>query len=218
MRKHARRVDTHYQGPECSDGWPDFVPTSAILVTCIGLDGKPNIIPLTGWGVLCRFPFVFGIAICQGQYTKNYFPRFSHHLLEEVPEFVVNIPHSGLRDAITVCGSMTGGQGDKFQAAGLTPQPSLIVRPPVIAECPVNFECRVVNRVSLGSHDVFLGEAVAVHSAEMDQCVDEDLMTMTLDLDAGRTGKLSWRSLPHLQIADAPGECDSDQPSTFVRA
>jgi len=219
MRKNAHRIDTHYTGEGCNDGWPDFVPTAAILVTTVDAAGKPNIIPLTGWGVLCRFPFVFGIAICRGSYTKNYFPRYSGHLLEEVPEYVVNVPHAGLRDAITVCGSMSGGGGDKFAAAGLTPQPSLVVRPPGIAECPVNFECKVVNVVSLGSHDLFLGEAVAVHSSVVDQSIDEDLMALVVDLDKGRKGRMTWGSLPKITAPPVDGDVDVDvDQSPFVRA
>jgi len=196
MLKDARRVDTTYHGPDCDDAWPAFAPTSAVLVTCVDCQGRPNIIPLTGWGVLCRFPFIVGIAICQGHYTRNYFPRYSRRLLEEVPEFVLNIPHTGLREAITLCGSVSGDKMDKFQAAGLTPEPSIVVRPPAILECPVNLECRVQQMVKLGSHDVFLGEMVALHSAVVRQTCNEDLVTLTLAADGERTSRLVWRTLP----------------------
>jgi flavin reductase (DIM6/NTAB) family NADH-FMN oxidoreductase RutF len=200
MIKKTYRVDTHYGGPEQNDAWPAFVPAAAVLVTCVDRHGRPNIIPLTGWGILCRFPFIVGIAICQGYYTVNYFPRYSHRLLQEVPEFVLNIPHSGLRDAITICGSVSGDQVDKFQAAKLTPQPALVVRPPVIAECPVNLECQVRQVVSLGSHDLFLGETVAVHTAVSEEITEEDLITMILAADEEKAEKMSWHSLPLREI------------------
>lgn len=196
MIKKAFRVDTNYHGPETPDGWPSFMPCAAVLVTTIDEQGKPNIIPLTGWGVLCRFPFIVGIAICQVDYTKNYFPRYSHRLLQEIPEFVLNIPDVSLRDAISVCGSTRGFQVDKFQAAKLTPEPSLVVRPPCIAECPVNMECKVVQVVKLGSHDAFLGEAVAVHTAIGEGRVDEDLNMMDVNLEQGKVKEMLWRSLP----------------------
>lgn len=196
MRKRSLRVDTHFHSPDEDDAWPAFVPAAAVLVTCVDRQGRPNIIPLTGWGVLCRFPFIIGIAICQGEYTRNYFPRYTHRLLQEVPEFVLNIPHEGLREAIALCGSVSGKEVDKFQAAGLTPQPSLVVRPPGIAECPVNLECLVRQVVSLGSHDVFLGETVAVHTAAAETVTQEDLTLLTLRGDGEGYRKLSWRSLP----------------------
>ncbi|MEC9489028.1 MAG: flavin reductase, partial [Halanaerobium sp.] len=36
----------------------------------------------------------------------------------------------------------------------------------MIAEAPVNIECRVVETISLGSHDYFIGEVVAIHAEE----------------------------------------------------
>lgn len=198
MNKSVYRVDTNYHGPEDDDAWPAFMPAAAVLVTCIGQEGRPNIIPLTGWGVLSRFPFIVGIAICQGHYTKNYFPRHSHRLLQEVPEFVLNIPHTGLREAITICGSVSGDKVDKFRAANLTPEPSLVVRPPAILECPVNLECQVRKVVNLGSHDVFLGEAVAVHTGIVEQTIEEDLMKMSLAANGAEGGRMLWRTLPLL--------------------
>jgi len=198
MHKTIRRVDTSYQGPTQEDAWPAFVPAAAVLVTTVDPQGRPNIIPLTGWGILCRFPFIVGIAVCQGEYTKNYFHRYSHRLLKQVPEFVLNIPHSGLREAITACGNVSGDKADKFALAHLTPEPSIAVRPPAIAECPVSFECLVRQVVSLGSHDLFLGEAVAVHTAVVGETIDEDLMTLALGVE-GAADKLIWRSLPVLK-------------------
>ena len=40
------------------------------------------------------------------------------------------------------------------------------VRPPLIAECPISIECRVLSIQEVGDHDLFLGEAVAEHVAE----------------------------------------------------
>jgi flavin reductase (DIM6/NTAB) family NADH-FMN oxidoreductase RutF len=205
MEKKIRTIDTHYKGPETDDAWVEFTPSAAVMVTCIDNQGKPNILPLVGWGVLSRFPLIIGIAVCHDQYTKNYFKRYSHDLLLTVPEFVLNIPHEGLRESISVCGSCSGDKMDKFSEAHLTPMPSTIVRPPVIAECPVNIECKVINVVRAGSHDIFLGEGVAVHSAIKHTEIDEEMMVMTLYGDEAETGQtpdgvskrqLLWRTLP----------------------
>jgi flavin reductase (DIM6/NTAB) family NADH-FMN oxidoreductase RutF len=198
MQKTIRRVDTNYQGPTQNDAWPAFVPSAAVLVTTIDAKGRANILPLTGWGILSRFPFIVGIAVCQGEYTKNYFHRYSHRLLKQVPEFVLNIPHTGLREAITVCGGVSGDKADKWALAHLTPEPSIAVRPPAIADCPVSFECVVRQVVPLGSHDLFLGETVAVHTAVVGETIDEDLMTESLGTE-GAAQKLIWRSLPVLE-------------------
>jgi flavin reductase (DIM6/NTAB) family NADH-FMN oxidoreductase RutF len=61
---------------------------------------------------------------------------------------------------------------DKFQAAGLTPVPAAVVRAPLIAECPINVECRVTGIQEIGDHDLFLGQAVAQHVNS--ECLDEN--------------------------------------------
>ncbi len=197
MEKTVRSVDTAYKGPTSNDGWIDFVPAIAAMVTTVDKNGKANILPLIAWSVMSRFPFIIAIAVCHSHYTKNYFPRYTNKLLAEVPEFVLNVAHAGLKDAITICGQWSGDQVDKFAKAGLTPQPSKIVRPPVIAECPVNYECKVIQKTRIGSHDVYFGETVAVHSAVKETAIEEDLMLIDMIEDGHPNGKkLAWRSLP----------------------
>ena len=48
----------------------------------------------------------------------------------------------------------------------LTPAAASKVSAPLIDECPVNIECRVVDIKELGSHDMFIAEVVAVHADE----------------------------------------------------
>jgi flavin reductase (DIM6/NTAB) family NADH-FMN oxidoreductase RutF len=76
-------------------------------------------------------------------------------------ECVLNLVPSPLADAVDRLAMTTGAdpvperkaamgyvhEPDKFRLAGLTPQPSGLVAPPRIAECPIQLECQVV-----GSH------------------------------------------------------------------
>ena len=196
MQKTIRCVDTNYHGPEAGDTWAEFVPAIAAMVTAVDQQGKPNILPLIGWAVLSRFPLIIAIAVCHSQYTKNYFPRYTNKLLKEVPEFVLNIPHAGLRDAISICGKFSGDKVDKFSEAGLTSAPSTVVRPPVIAECQTNLECKIVQSVRVGSHDVYFGEVVAIHSAIKETKIDEDVVIIDVQDEKYPGQKLAWRSLP----------------------
>ena len=197
MEKIIRTVDTSYKGPDVEDSWVEFIPALAAMVTAVDKNGKPNILPLIAWAVVSHFPLVLAIGVCHSQYTKSYFPRYTNKLLKEVPEFVLNIPHAGLRDAISICGKFSGDQVDKFKEAGLTAQPSKVVRPPVIAECPINFECKIIQSVRVGSHDIYFGEVVAFHSALKNTTIDEDVVMMEMLGDKNHPGeKLAWRSLP----------------------
>jgi flavin reductase (DIM6/NTAB) family NADH-FMN oxidoreductase RutF len=66
------------------------------------------------------------------------------------------------------CGRCSGRDGiDKFARFNLTPLPSKYVKPPIIAECPVNLECRVVAFHHVGDHDLFIGEVLLEHVDEV---------------------------------------------------
>ena len=60
----------------------------------------------------------------------------------------------------------SGRDVDKFKEMGLTALPGKEVNAPLIAESPVNIECKVTQVIPLGSHDIFLAEVVAVHVDE----------------------------------------------------
>lgn len=127
-------------------------PVPAVLVSC-GVE-KPNIITLAWVGTLCSDPPSVGIGVRP--------ERFSHGLIVEAGEFVVNLPRADQVDAVDYCGQVSGAQVDKWAACGLTPVPASKVRVPLIAECPAALECRVTQQVTLGSHDLFVGEVLAV--------------------------------------------------------
>ena len=137
-------------------------PTPAALITSVAPDGKPNIITLGEvFNLSLRTPVIVGIAIRKATY--------SHGLISRSGEYVVNMPTTHMLEAVDRCGSVSGRQVDKFAAFGLTPVPATVVKPPLIAECPVNLECRVIRVEETGDHDLFQGQVVAAH-------VDESLL------------------------------------------
>ena len=137
-------------------------PTPAGLITSIAPDGRANIITLGEiFNLSLRSPTIVGIAIRKATY--------SHGLIAQSGEYVVNLPTTRILAEVDRCGSVSGRKVDKFAAFGLTPLPAAVVKPPLIAECPVNVECRVIGMEEVGDHDLFKGEVVAAH-------VDEDLL------------------------------------------
>ena len=78
----------------------------------------------------------------------------------------MNIPGEELLEVTDRCGQVSGREIDKFAVTGLTPEAASEVKAPLIAECHVNMECKVRQKLELGAHDLFLGEVVAVHVEE----------------------------------------------------
>jgi len=112
----------------------------------------------------------------------------------------------GLREAITVCGERSAHDPkvDKFELAGLTPGSSVVVKPPIIQECPVNLECIVRHRIPLGSHDVFVGEVVASHmyGRPVKTDVTEENVWVLQPEDGGPRMKLYWKTLMDFSPAE----------------
>lgn len=130
-----------------------LTPTPAALVTCGTMD-HPNVLTVAWTGIVCSSPAMTYVSIRP--------ERFSHHLIEESGEFVINVTTAELVRAADFCGCRSGADTDKFAEAGLTPVPASQVAPPLIEESPVSLECKVVEIKRLGSHDFFLAEIVAV--------------------------------------------------------
>lgn len=121
----------------CTDELLRRMRHEGVLCTVVDNDGRTNLLTL-GWGLLG--PMYHGCPILAIAITPL---RYSWRFIEEVPEFVIGVPGDGIRAGVDLCGRESGRDMDKFAAAGLTPVPALHVRPPAIAECPVNIECRV---------------------------------------------------------------------------
>jgi len=131
-------------------------PVPVVLVSSIDKSSdNANIITIAWCGVVCSKPPFLSVSIRPS--------RHSHKLIKEAGDFVVNIPDRDLLKETDLCGVVSGRDSDKFKAYSLTRIPSSKISSPMIAECPVNIECALKNTLSLGSHDMFIGEIVAVH-------------------------------------------------------
>jgi flavin reductase (DIM6/NTAB) family NADH-FMN oxidoreductase RutF len=137
------------------DVFRPVLPTPAALISCVADGQRPNIITLGECYMLALDPLVVGISIRPS--------RYSHRLISESREFVVNFPTAEMAAAVDFCGMASGAKVDKFAGAGLTPDPAEVVAAPLIRECPLNLECRVRDVLKMGSHDVFIGDVVATH-------------------------------------------------------
>jgi len=160
-------------------------PCPVVLVTCADETGRPNIITLAWVGVVCSDPPMLGVAIRPS--------RYSYGLIERTGEFVVNIPTRDIVGQTDFCGEVSGRDVDKFSKSGLTPEASSKVTPPLIKECPVSLECKVKDKIRLGSHDLFIGEVVSLHA-------DENLLDSGGNIDFSKTGAMTYMHVGYWEI------------------
>jgi len=153
-------------------------PSPAALITCAGPAGRPNIITLGEcFNVSIARPVIVGIA------TRT--ATHSYGLIRSTGEFVVNLPTARMVRVVDAVGCVSGREVDKFERFGFTPLPAAEVGPPLIAECPVNIECRVLSEQQVGDHQLFLGQVVAEH-------VDEELLDADGTPDPARLDMLIY--------------------------
>lgn len=136
-------------------------PVPAVMVSCQRGDEKPNIITVAWAGTICSDPAMVSISVRK--------ERYSHNIIKESGEFVINLTTKRLCRATDYCGVRSGKDTDKFADMHLTPEKSVKINAPAIKESPVNIECKVKDIIELGSHDMFIAEVVAVN-------VDESLL------------------------------------------
>ena len=128
-------------------------PLPPALVVCGDME-KPNVLTVAWTGIINSQPPKTYVSIRP--------ERYSHGIISERGEFTINLPTKELVRAVDFCGVRSGRDIDKFEKCGLTPVPASQVAAPVIDECPIALECKVFDRVSYGSHDMFLCDVVAV--------------------------------------------------------
>lgn len=92
--------------------------------------------------------------------------RYSHELLLNEKEFVLAFPGGDIASEVLRCGTVSGRDCDKFEDTGLTPVKAKHVKPSLIAECTVNYECAVRGVLETGDHTVFAGEVLASYISE----------------------------------------------------
>lgn len=121
------------------------------------LKGQPNAMTV-GWLMpLSLDPVLIGVAVRPS--------RLSHEFISKSEQFGISVPTMDLLSALHGCGEASGRDDDKFQRFGLTPEDPVDIDAPRIGECVAHIECGVIQRMSLGDHDLFVGHVLNV-SAE----------------------------------------------------
>ena len=136
-------------------------PTPVVLVSCAEKGNPENrdMVTVAWAGTVNSEPPMVSVSLRK--------ERYSHGLIESSGEFVVNVPDEAMCRAVDFCGVRSGRDTDKSRETGLRyiPAENMSVAPAVDG-APVSLSCRVKQVIPLGSHDMFLGEVVAVRVRE----------------------------------------------------
>ena len=138
-------------------------PVPAVLVSVGDKEGRTNLLTIAWTGTVCSDPPMAYISV-----RPN---RYSYEMIRSSGEFVINLTTEKLVRAADFCGVRSGRDTDKWKECSLTAAPAKSLQyAPILADSPVNIECKVENTLELGSHDMFIARvtAIQVDSAYMD--------------------------------------------------
>jgi flavin reductase (DIM6/NTAB) family NADH-FMN oxidoreductase RutF len=126
-------------------------PGPVVLLTT-ARNGKANIMAMS-WHMMIEFepPQVACIV------SNN---NHSFAALRGTGECVIGIPARKLATKVVKVGNSSGRDLDKFTAFGLTKRPALRVRPPLVAECFANLECKVTDTRFVNRYNLFILEVL----------------------------------------------------------
>jgi len=133
-------------------------PRFVVLVSCVDKAGKANVITLAWSMPVSINPPIVVISIAPR--------RYSHKLIEETKEFVINIPTMDIAQETLFCGRRSGRISDKFKETRLTTLPAKMVRPPIIKECVAHLECKLEGQITVGDHTLFTGRVLTAYANE----------------------------------------------------
>lgn len=130
-------------------------PAPKILVSCRDNNGKNNALAVA-YCCNCSFdPPMIMVGIVPS--------RYSYKIIKESGVFVVNLVTKKQQEMFDYLGSHSGRDEDKFAKLNIKVEEGIKVNAPLLADCPVNIECSIVNSIVTGSHEMFAGKVEYVH-------------------------------------------------------
>lgn len=130
-----------------------LAPVPAVLVGC-GSGDKANVITIAWTGILNSQPPKTYISVRP--------ERFSYELIDSNGVFTINLPTEDMVRQLDWCGVKSGRDEDKFLSCGFERESCFEIDCVSIAQCPITLECKVADKIHLGSHDMFIADILCV--------------------------------------------------------
>jgi flavin reductase (DIM6/NTAB) family NADH-FMN oxidoreductase RutF len=136
-----------------------FRPEKAVFVISYDNTNHRPSGMVCGWSTTCSSdPDMIAVSLWKKGYT--------HKLIQETKEFVVAVPNKSLLKAIKVFGENHGDKLDKFKVSKVKTSSSKFIKPPLLSDATMNFECVLDKEIDSGDHILFLGKIVASYINE----------------------------------------------------
>ena len=126
-------------------------PGPVVLLTT-ARKGRANVMTMS-WHMMIEFEPPQAACVVS---SANY----SFAALRATGECVIAIPARKLATKVVKVGNSSGRDIDKFAAFGLTKMPAARVKPPLVADCFANLECKVTDTRLVNKYNLFIVEVL----------------------------------------------------------
>jgi flavin reductase (DIM6/NTAB) family NADH-FMN oxidoreductase RutF len=163
------------------------VPRPIGWISTVDEAGRPNLAPFSFFNVVCpKPPTVLFCPMIRGTDGNT---KDTLNNVKATGEFVVNIVTEELVPAMIASSVEIAADVNEFELTGLKTAPSVVVKPPRVAQSPIHFECKLTQIVEIGNNrgggSVVIGEIVHLHVDER-VLFDEDKIDLTALKPVGR--------------------------------
>ncbi len=136
-------------------GSKTFLYPMPTVIVGAEVKGKPNFLVIAYCGIVNHSPAMIAIASNKAHYTNEG--------IKEAGAFSVNIPSTAMVKITDYCGIASGRNTDKSKL--FKTFFGRLKNAPMIEECPLNLECKLVKTVVVGdTHEIFIGEIVETYT------------------------------------------------------
>jgi flavin reductase (DIM6/NTAB) family NADH-FMN oxidoreductase RutF len=139
-----------------------IVPRPIGWISTVDRQGRRNLAPFSYFTAASADPPF--VLFCPALRVRGGEMKDTLRNVRETREFVVNLVTEPLVEAMNVSSTEFPPEIDEFEAAGLTPEHSVVVQPPRVAESPVHFECSLERIIEIGtkpgSGNIVIGRVV----------------------------------------------------------
>lgn len=181
------------------------VPRPIGWISTVNADGQPNLAPFSFFNVVCpRPPTLLFCPMIRGTDGNT---KDTLNNIKATGEFVVNIVSEDLAPAMIATSVEIAAEVNEFELTGLEAAPSVLVRPPRVAESLIHFECKLSQIVEIGNQpgggSVVLGEIVHLHVDDR-VLIGEDKINLAVLRPIGRLAGSAYARVTDIFEVERP--------------
>ena len=171
-----------------------IAPRPIAFVSTVSDNGVFNLAPFSFFAPLCTKPALLGFNVSSKRDGQK---KDTIRNIESTREFVINVVDEPLAESMNQTSANFPSNVSEFTEVGLTPVKADLVKAPLVAESPINMECRLVQILEFGeaprTAGFIIGEVLQVHVKD-ELYVDGEIQSSKIKPIARLGGELFCRT------------------------